>query len=265
VVGSIAHYLNPALWGDTLHASIGDMGHAAFWASVLQILYVNILLSGDNAVIIAMACRGLPQRQRLWGIAIGAAAAVLLRFVFTSVVAQLILLPYVKLIGGLALIYVAAKLVVPERADTNKVEAVSHLWRAVRIVVVADIVMSIDNVLAVAAIAQGSLFLLAIGLIVSIPIIVAGAALIMTMLDRFPIIVWAGAALLGWIAGDVLSTDPAVVGYLSARLGEAFARQVEFAASGAGVLLVIGIGGLWRQVALTKLRTAAISEAADSA
>jgi YjbE family integral membrane protein len=264
-VGLIAHYLNPALWGAMLHAGIGDMGHAAFWAAVLQIVFVNMLLSGDNAVVIAMACRGLPQRQRLWGIAIGAAAAVLLRFAFTGIVAQLILLPYVKLIGGVALVYVAAKLLVPERVDKNKVEAVAHLWHAVRIVVVADIVMSIDNVLAVAAIAHGSLFLLAIGLFVSIPIIVAGAALIMTMLDRFPITVWAGAALLGWIACDVMATDPAVAGYLSARLGEAFARQVEFAASGAGVLLVIGIGGLWRQVALTKMRTAAIREKAGSA
>jgi YjbE family integral membrane protein len=261
-VGSIAHYLNPALWGGMLHASIGDMGHAAFWAAVLQIVFVNMLLSGDNAVVIAMACRGLPQRQRLWGVAIGAAAAVLLRFAFTGIVAQLILLPYVKLIGGLALVYIAAKLLVPERVDKNKVEAVAHLWHAVRIVVVADIVMSIDNVLAVAAIAHGSLFLLAIGLIVSIPIIVAGAALIMTMLDRFPIVIWAGAALLGWIACDVMSTDPAVAGYLAAKLGEAFARQVEFAASGAGALLVIGIGGLWRQVALAKMRTAAIGEAA---
>jgi YjbE family integral membrane protein len=264
-VGSIAHYLNPALWSEMLHASIAGMGHAAFWAAVLQILFVNVLLSGDNAVVIAMACRDLPQRQRLWGIAIGAAAAVLLRFAFTGIVAQLILLPYVKLIGGLALVYVAAKLLVPERADRNKVEAVAHLWRAVRIVVVADIVMSVDNVLAVAAIAQGSLFLLAIGLLVSIPIIVAGAALIMVMLDRFPILVWAGAALLGSIAGDVIATDPAIAGYLAARLGAAFAHQVEFAASGAGVLLVIGVGGLWRQASLARLRAAALGETADGA
>src|ERR1700730_7251521 len=161
-----------------LHASVNDLGRAAVWAAVLQIIFINMLLSGDNAVVIAMACRDLPQRQRFWGIAIGAAAAVLLRFVFTGVVTQLILLPYVKLIGGLALVYVAAKLLVPERADTNKVEAVAHLWRAVRIVVVADIVMSVDNVLAIAAIAQGSLFLLAIGLLVSIPVIVGGAVVV---------------------------------------------------------------------------------------
>jgi len=257
-VGSVLQYLHPALWGDMLHASISDMGRAAFWAAVLQIVFVNILLSGDNAVVIAMACRDLPQRQRLWGLVIGAGVAVLLRLVFTGVVGQLMLLPYLKLIGGLALVYVAAKLLVPERVDkNNRVAAAGQLWRAVRIVVVADIVMSLDNVIAVAAIAQGSLVLLAIGLVASIPIIIAGAALIMVMLDRFPIFVWAGAALLGWVAGDVIATDPAVFGYLSAKLGETLARQVEFAAAGAGALLVIGLGGLWRQLSLAKAQAAA--------
>ena len=184
-MGSVLQYLHPSLWGDMLHASVNDLGRAAFWAAVLQIIFINMLLSGDNAVVIAMACRDLPQRQRFWGLVIGAGAAVLLRLVFTGVVGQLMLLPYLKLVGGLALVYVAAKLLVPERADNNKVVAAAQLWRAVRIVVVADIVMSLDNVIAVAAIAQGSLVLLAIGLIASIPIIVAGAALIMVMLDAF--------------------------------------------------------------------------------
>jgi predicted tellurium resistance membrane protein TerC len=156
------------------------------------------------------------------------------------------------LIGGVALIYVAAKLLVPERADNDKVIAAAQLWRAVRIVVVADIVMSLDNVIAVAAIAQGSLVLLAIGLIASIPIIIAGAALIMVMLGRFPIFIWAGAALLGWVAGDVVVADPAVFGRVSTALGETFARQVEFAAAGAGALLVVGIGGLWRELSASK-------------
>jgi YjbE family integral membrane protein len=261
-VGSVLQYLYPSLWGDMLHASVSDMGRAAFWAAVLQIVFINMLLSGDNAVVIAMACRDLPPRQRFWGLVIGAGAAVLLRLVFTGVVAQLMLLPYLKLVGGVALVYVAAKLLVPERADRNKVEAVAQLWRAVRIVVVADIVMSLDNVIAVAAIAQGSLVLLAIGLIASIPIIVAGAALIMVMLDRFPIFIWAGAALLGWVAGDVIATDPVVFGRMSAALGETFARQVEFAAAGAGALLVIGAGGLWRQLSLAKARAVSAAEEA---
>jgi YjbE family integral membrane protein len=250
-VGSIAQYLHPSLWGGMLHASIDDMGRTELWAAVLQIIFVNILLSGDNAVVIAMACRGLPQRERIWGMALGAAVAVILRLVFTSVVGRLMLLPYLKLAGGLALIYVAAKLLVPDSANRNEVAAVSHLWRAVRIVVVADIVMSLDNVIAVAAIAQGSLVLLAIGLAASIPIILAGAALVMTLLDRFPVLVWAGAALLGWIAGDVIASDPAVLGYITAKLGEKFAEQTEFAAAACGVLLVIAAGGLWRQLHLS--------------
>ena len=256
-MSSVLQFLHPSLWGDMLHSSVGDLGHAAFWAAVLQIIFINMLLSGDNAVVIAMACRDLPQRQRVWGLVIGAGAAVLLRLVFTGVVGQLMLLPYLKLIGGLALLYVAAKLLVPERAGNDKVVAVAQLWRAVRIVVVADIVMSLDNVLAVAAVAQGSLILLAIGLIASIPIIIAGAALIMVVLDRFPIFIWAGAALLGWIAGEVMATDPIVFGYLSAKLGEPFAWQVEFAAAGAGALLVIGAGGLWQQLSASKARAAA--------
>jgi YjbE family integral membrane protein len=237
-MGSILQYLHPSLWGDMLHASVNDMGHAAFWAAVLQIVFINMLLSGDNAIVIAMACRDLPQRQRFWGLVIGAGAAVLLRLVFTGIVGQLMLLPYLKLIGGLALVYVAAKLLVPERADENKVEAVAQLWRAVRIVVVADIVMSLDNVIAVAAIAQGSLALLAIGLVASIPIIIAGAALIMVMLDRFPIFIWAGAALLGWIAGDVMVTDSALGGWFS----EPVLHQLHIWGGPVGGIIVIGMG-----------------------
>jgi predicted tellurium resistance membrane protein TerC len=162
------------------------------------------------------------------------------------------LLPYLKLAGGLALIYVAAKLIVPERTDRNEVEAVAHLWRAVWIVVVADIVMSLDNVVAVAAVAEGNLLLLAIGLAASIPIILAGAAIIMLLIDRLPILVWAGAALLGWIAGEVIATDPAILRYLTARYGEELAHQVEFAAAVSGILLTIAIGGLWRQFHLNR-------------
>jgi YjbE family integral membrane protein len=252
-VGSIAQYLNPSLWGDTLHASVHDIGRATFWAAVLQIIFVNILLSGDNAVVIAMACRSLPRRERIWGMVLGAGVAVILRLIFTGAAGRLMLLPYLKLAGGLALIYVAAKLLAPEAADRNRVEAVSHLWRAVRIVVVADIVMSIDNVIAVAAIAEGNLALLAIGMAVSIPIILAGAALIVALLDRFPVLVWAGAALLGWIAGGVIATDPAVSGY-AAQLGLRFVEQSEFAAAASGALLVIAVGGLWRQLRLSHAR-----------
>jgi YjbE family integral membrane protein len=263
-VGSIAQVFHPSMWSDVLHAGVNTMGGAAFWAAVLQIVFINILLSGDNAVVIAMACRSLPQRERIWGLVIGTAVAVLLRLVFTGLVGRLMLLPYLKLIGGVALIYVAAKLLVPERTDRGKVEAVAQLWRAVWIVVVADIVMSLDNVIAVAAIAQGSMLLLAIGLVVSIPIILAGAAFIMVLIDRLQVLVWAGAGLLGWIAGEVISTDPAVSHYI-AGFGGQLMQQIEFAASISGVLLVIAVGGLWRQLHFSRARVKDSAEVADSA
>ncbi len=134
----------------------------------------------------------------------------ILRIVFVGVIAQLMLLPYLKLVGGAALLVIAAKLVVPDDPDKDEIQAAAHLWRAVMIIVVADIVMSLDNIIAIAAIAQGNLLLLVIGLAVSIPLIMAGAALITVLLDRFPILIWAGSALLGWVAGGVIATDPAV-------------------------------------------------------
>jgi YjbE family integral membrane protein len=178
--------------------------------AVGKIIWINVLLSGDNALVIALACRGLEPRHRLWGMILGAGAAVILRIIFTGIVATLMELPYLKLVGGLALIVIAAKLLVPEQEDEDGVESASHLWAAVQIVVVADIVMSLDNVIAVAAAANGSVPLLILGLAISVPLIVAGAALIMALLTRLPVLVWAGAALLGWIAGEVIATDPAV-------------------------------------------------------
>ena len=224
-----------------------EFSSPTFWLAVLKIVWINILLSGDNAVVIAMACSGLPYRQRMWGMILGAGLAVILRIVFTGVVASLLLLPYLKLFGGLALLYIAAKLLVPDPPDESESKAVEHLWRAVRIVAVADIVMSLDNVIAIAAAAQDDMALLVLGLAISIPLIVAGAALIAALLDRFPILVWAGAALLGWIAGEVISTDPVVRDYLVHGYGVPAAHTVEYAAAAAGVALVLIAGGLWRR------------------
>src|SRR5580700_8194270 len=184
-----------------------DMQTPAFWLAVGKIIWINVLLSGDNALVIAMACRGLHGRHRLWGMVIGAGIAVVLLIAFTGIVATLMSLPYLKLVGGLALIGIAAKLLVPED-ESDEVAAGTTLWHAIRIVVIADIIMSLDNVIAVAAAAQGQLSLLILGLAVSIPMIIAGAALIMLVLDRFPLLVWLGAMLLGWIAGDVIASDP---------------------------------------------------------
>ena len=238
---------DPAAWLAMVTSGWSEIGQTAFWVSLLQIMWINILLSGDNAVVIAMACRGLRPRQRLWGMILGAGVAVLLRIVFTVFVAALMLLPWLKIVGALALFYIAAKLLVPEEADENETEATEHLWRAVKIVAIADIIMSLDNVIAIAAAAKGNMALLVIGLAVSIPLIVAGAAVIMALLDRFPILVWAGAALLGWIVGEVIATDPVIERYLEPRLGaEGFHYVVLFAAL-LGAILVLIVGALWRR------------------
>jgi YjbE family integral membrane protein len=239
--------LDPAAWLAMIGSGWNDMDRTEFWVAVAKIIWINILLSGDNAVVIAMACRGLPHRQRHWGMILGAGVAVLLRIVFTGVVVSLMQLPYLKIAGGLALFYIAAKLLVPDDPDRDETEAVEHLWRAVRIVAVADIIMSLDNVIAIAAAAGGNMALLVLGLAISIPMIVAGAALIMALLDRFPILVWAGAALLGWIVGEVIATDPVSVGYLTNNYGAAVAHKVEYAAAAVGAVLVLVVGGLWRR------------------
>ena len=245
--------MDPAMWGSMLTTGWGDMGHTVFWVAVLKIIWINILLSGDNAVVIAMACRGLPHRQRVWGMILGAGVAVGLRIIFTGIVASLMLLPYLKIIGGLALFYIAAKLLVPDDPDDGEVEAVEHLWRAVRIVAIADIIMSLDNVIAIAAAAQGNMALLVLGLAISIPLIVAGAALIMALLDRYPILVWAGAALLGWIVGEVIATDPALQPYLVGRFGADGAHYIELFSAAVGAVLVLLVGGYWRRARLAEL------------
>jgi YjbE family integral membrane protein len=254
-VGSIAQFLHLGLWRDVLQSSVSDVGRTAFWIAALQIILINILLSGDNAVVIAMACRGLPQRQRYWGLAVGAGFAVTLRIIFTVIIAELMQFPYLKLFGGLALLYIAARLLLPGKADKNEVDAAANLWGAVWIIVVADVVMSFDNVIAIAAAAQGDLVLLAIGLAFSIPLILAGAALVMTLLDRFPILVWAGSALLGWVAGGVIATDPSISNRVTAAFGEEYAQQIALAAAVAGAALVIAVGGLWRRLRLSNLRS----------
>ena len=255
-----------------------EMLQPAFWIAVGKIIWINVLLSGDNALVIALACRGLAPRQRLWGMIFGAGAAVILRIIFTGIVASLMELSYLKLVGGLALLVIAAKLLVPEQEDEEGVESASHLWAAVQIVVVADVVMSLDNVIAVAAAANGSFPLLILGLAISIPLIVAGAALIMALLNRLPILVWAGAALLGWIAGDVIATDPAVHPKLQALFAgpagikldawlESLGIGPHFASGNGGdavcavlgVIVVLIAGSIWRRRKLQQVEHAAPS------
>lgn len=215
------------------------MTSAAFWLAIGQIIWINILLSGDNAVVIAMACRSLPSRQRLWGMILGAGVAVILRIIFTFIVTTLMEIQFLKAAGGIALLYIAIDLIKPKaQEEEDSVNAADTLFKAMITIAVADLVMSLDNVVAIAAVAKGSLVLLIIGLGISIPMIVAGSAIIMAMLDRFPIMVWAGAALLGWIAGELFVTDVGVVSYLGAE--RAHSLEIPFAIAGALFVLAVG-------------------------
>jgi YjbE family integral membrane protein len=197
-----------------------EMTRPAFWMAALQIMGINILLSGDNAVVIALAVRALPPKERFWGMVLGAGCAAVLLILFTGIVATLLKLPYLKLIGGVALFWVAVNLVSPQPHDEEDTpEAVEDLWRAVRVVVVANIVMSLDNVIAVAAAAKGNYLLLGLGLAISIPVVIAGSALFLALLERFPWVVWAGGALLGWIAGGLLPDDAIIAQYIAKMYG----------------------------------------------
>jgi YjbE family integral membrane protein len=267
---------DPGAIGGLLAQFHAEVGHPQFWIALTKIIWINVLLSGDNALVIALACRGLQPQQRFWGMILGAGVAVLLRIIFTGIVASLMALPFLKLTGGLALIAIAAKLLVPEDPDEDSVQAAQHLWAAVRIVAIADIVMSLDNVIAVAAAANGSVLLLILSLVISIPLIVAGAALIMAILDRMPVLVWLGAALLGWIAGDVIATDPIVHPVLERVLGGNIALNIdanstiagfsnhlgftenlgEFTLAILGVVIVLMLGSILRKRAFEAHATA---------
>jgi len=220
-------------------ALVSEMMRPAFWLAALQIMGINILLSGDNAVVIALAVRALPPKERFWGMVLGAGAAAVLLIVFTGIVATLMKLPYLKLAGGLALFWVAIKLVSPQAHDAEDTpEAVEDLWRAVRVVVVANIVMSLDNVIAVAAAAKGNYVLLGLGLAVSIPVVIAGSALFLAIIERFPVVVWGGGALLGWIAGGLLPEDPIIAEHFS----EATEEMLEIVCGIAGAIIVVLVG-----------------------
>jgi len=283
-VNWLSQIVDPAGIGAFFTQVQTDIRTPAFWLAVGKIIWINVLLSGDNALVIAMACRGLAPRQRLWGMVIGAGIAVVLLIAFTGIVAKLMVLPYLKLVGGIALFIIAAKLLVPEE-EGDDVTAGTNLWHAIRIVVIADIVMSLDNVIAVAAAANGQLSLLILGLAVSIPMIIAGAALIMMVLDRFPILIWLGATLLGWIAGDVIETDPAVHPFLQRLLDGQIALSldatsaifgvsphfsldgdlVEYVCSVLGAIGVLVVGSIWRKRRLQQIDHLALPAAVETA
>lgn len=224
-------------------AELVRFGDPQFWVSVVEIIWINVLLSGDNAIVIALACRSLPPKQRLSGMIIGTAVALAMRLVFASIVSTLIQFPYIKIIGGAALLWIAVKLLLPTKEEEAAPGSTDSLWRAVRIIALADIVMSLDNVIAVAAAAKGNYALLVFGLGVSVPAIVAGATVIMAMLNYFPLLLWAGAALLGWIAGDLFASDPIVLDEAD-LLGEGGEEKFRLLSSVAGALATV-LAGIW--------------------
>ncbi|MGI8525114.1 MAG: TerC family protein [Pseudolabrys sp.] len=221
--------------------SINGINEPQFWIAVLEIIWINILLSGDNAIVIALACRNLPPKQRLGGMVIGTAVALIMRLIFASVVSTLMTFPYIKIVGGVALLWIAVKLLVPAKEADHGGGSADNLWRAVKLIALADIVMSLDNVIAVAAAAKGNYALLVFGLGVSIPAIVAGAAVIMTLLTYFPLLLWAGAGLLGWIAGEVIASDPVLVEYTGV-FGEDGQEKIRLAGATLGAVGTVLVG-----------------------
>ena len=226
-----------------------EFGTPQFWLAGLEIIIINILLSGDNAVVIALACRNLPPRQRRVGIFWGVIGAVVLRIILTFFAVSLLRLPYLQLVGAALLLYIGIQLIAEEEEDgEQEVKAHDRLLGAVRTVIVADLVMSLDNVIGVAGAAKGSLALLIFGLVVSIPLVVVGSQLIMKLIERFPILVIAGGGLLGYIAGEIAIEDTAVKPWIDANMA-----QLHYIAPIAGIVIVVGVGW-W----LTRRRKAAV-------
>jgi YjbE family integral membrane protein len=231
------------------------MMEPGLWLSIVEIVWINILLSGDNAVVIALACRALPPRQRLWGMIIGAGAAATLRIGFAAIITELMLLPYARIAGALALLWIAITLLRPQD-DEGAPQAATNLWRAIRTVVVADLVMSLDNVIAIAAVAKGRYLLLITGLAISIPMVIAGSAVVLALLRRVPILVWGGAGVLGWVAGDIFASDPVVKGLL----GRLSSDEVDLAAQIVGAVLVIAAGVVGRLMRRRAAKGARVEE-----
>jgi len=224
----------------------------AFFLGIINIIIIDLILAGDNAVVIAMAVRSLPRAQRQWGIVLGAGGAVLLRVVLTFFVAQLLVISFVKLTGGVLIAWIAVKLFIegaPEQADKEAKTLVQAMW----LIVVADITMSLDNVLAVAGASKGNLFLLIFGLALSIPFVVFTSNLLSMLMDRYPIIIYIGAAVLGRVAGEMIFSDPMVVEWLSPPKWFTYSMEAVFAAG------VIVAGKLWIRFIFRKDEALAVS------
>ena len=211
----------------------------------LEIIWIDLILSGDNAIVIALACRALPAQQRTHGIALGSGAAVALRIMFTFIFVKILALPFVKLAGGSLLLWIAIKLAV-EGEGEEKLAPAKSLWAAVRTIVVADALMSLDNVVAVAAAAKGSLLLVAFGTLLTVPFIISGSTLLIDLFARHPILVWAGAALLGFIGGQLIAGEPFIADLPMAKAGAFVATNFEVLCGLAGAIFVLLTGLLLR-------------------
>ena len=244
---------------------LDELTTQVFWIGLLKIIGVNLILSGDNAVVIALAARSLPQRQQKAAVLWGSGAAVAMRIVLTIFAVALLTLPWLKLVGSLLLFWIGIKLLLPEEGDEN-ISASDNLISAIKTILIADLVMSIDNVIAVAAAAQGSMTLLVLGLAISIPLVIFGSTLLLHLMERWPVIITIGGGLLGFVAGEMLVTDPALKGWLSG-IGVEFDGEkpkvgglsLEIICGLAGAVIVIAAGTL---IGKRRAMKAAVHEAA---
>lgn len=212
------------------------------WGAIFQIILIDILLGGDNAVIIALACRNLAPKQRMQGILWGTAGAIFLRVVLIAFALTLLNVPFLKIVGGALLLWIGIKLLIPEDDAHGNVDGGTSIWSAVKTILIADFVMSLDNVIAIAGAAQNTaadhqIYYVIFGLIVSVPIIIWGSTLVLKLIDRFPLVITFGAALLGWIAGGMLVTDVFVVDQIGV-----VSTTVKIAAEVVGAILVVSVG-----------------------
>ena len=213
---------------------------AVFWVALLKIIGVNIILSGDNAVVIALAARSLPPQQQKKAVFWGAGAAVILRIILTIFAAALLALPWLKIVGSALLFWIGVKLLIPEDGDDD-IKASDQLLAAIKTILIADLVMSLDNVIAVAAAAGGHMGLLIIGLAISIPLVIFGATLLIKLMERFPVIITLGAGLIGWVAGEMLVADHALTGWLTS-LGAEYRREAPYVAGLSLEIIAAAIG-----------------------
>ena len=237
-----------------------DFSLQLFWIPLLKIIWINIVLSGDNAVVIALAARSLPPRQQKLAVAWGSGAAVAMRIVLTLFAVALLQLSYLKLIGSVLLLWIGVQLLLPEEGEEN-IDGHDNLFAAIKTILIADLVMSLDNVIAVAAAAGDSVMLLIIGLGISIPLVIFGSTLLMKVMERFPIIITAGGALLGFVAGEMAVSDPALRDWMSANFQMADGKPV---LAGIHLEIIVGLVGAALVVLIGKLlarrQTAAAGE-----